>query len=518
MKKFIAAFIIFSCIMNFTTVFATPPGFSGGVSNEYEYEEIVFLTGEPVKFVGKLIMTENEKDDQKTVTYRLNLRPEDKTVSARLDRMITYVTSYTKRNDKGQTIADTSVSRYSETLQMGADRYQLADFQFSKSDVIDNRPAANFYSGNIKGRKYYTINRDQGKVIVDISGGDVGYQNFWGNTETQMLDCVITYDRQVDANRADENTNGSEVENISWQGTVKIQVSDSTTKVLKYADNEANFSSFNGGYIRVTNREMVSKYDYNLPKMNEADAGYSLSKIEIAAPDKTKRNEDIIMISKSMVPKLERLVVPKFRDTAGHWAQGYIEKLYSLDVFDENSQFFTPEIPMTRQEFTKGIIKACNIRPTVEEKKKPIVRKRNQPKEESPFVDVAVEDPDYEYIKDALNKGIIKGKTKDLFRPGEPLTRAQAITILIRALGFENKAPTPGYYTSFSDDREIPNWARDSIYVAGELGLIYGDEYNNINPNKVMSRAEASAMLVRFLEFLERDLQRDYRENIIYFN
>jgi len=33
-----------------------------------------------------------------------------------------------------------------------------------------------------------------------------------------------------------------------------------------------------------------------------------------------------------------------------------------------------------------------------------------------------------------------------------------------------------------------------------------------------MTRAEASAMLVRFLEFLERDLQRDYRENIILFN
>jgi len=33
-----------------------------------------------------------------------------------------------------------------------------------------------------------------------------------------------------------------------------------------------------------------------------------------------------------------------------------------------------------------------------------------------------------------------------------------------------------------------------------------------------MTRAESSAMLVRFLEFLEKDLQQDYRENIILYN
>lgn len=126
-------------------------------------------------------------------------------------------------------------------------------------------------------------------------------------------------------------------------------------------------------------------------------------------------------------------------------------------------------------------------------------------------------DDDYKYVKSGYDKGIIHGEN-NMFKPDTNLTRAQAITILVRALGFENKAPTPGYYTSFSDDREIPYWAKDSIYMAKEIGLIQGDKFNKVNPNKVMSRSEASAMLVRFLEFLERDLQRDYRENIIYFN
>ncbi|MEN6328450.1 MAG: hypothetical protein ABFD18_19850, partial [Syntrophomonas sp.] len=68
------------------------------------------------------------------------------------------------------------------------------------------------------------------------------------------------------------------------------------------------------------------------------------------------------------------------------------------------------------------------------------------------------------------------------------------------------------------DDSQIPGWARDSFYVAGEIGLIKGNNYNQANPNQVMTRAEASAMLVSFLSFLEVDLQKDYRENIILFN
>ena len=102
--------------------------------------------------------------------------------------------------------------------------------------------------------------------------------------------------------------------------------------------------------------------------------------------------------------------------------------------------------------------------------------------------------------------------------PEESLTRAEAIVILIRALGFENRAPAPGFITSFSDDALIPEWAKDSVYVAREIGLVTGDWDNRINPGKVLTRAEASSLLVKFLEFLEKDLQKDYRENIILYN
>ena len=496
-KRYGALMLILILLSASNLSWATPPDFSGAVNNEYAYEEVVFLSGQPIKFVGTYSVSESEKDNQRTVTYKLNkLTPEDRSIDATLTRTITYVTNYTKWNDRGQTTAQTTIKgKPKETIKIGNDTYDLVDYQFSKSDIIDNRPAADYYSGNVKGRKYYTINRNQGTVTMEFSGGNVGYENFWGNTETQILDYSISYSRP----------GVNDEESIAWQGTVNIQTSDSQTKTLRYSDNDANYTSFHGGYVRTTHREMVSKYEYNLPRFNEEGLVAN------------RRERGTIQLNLKRVPRLERLIVQKFRDIQGHWAEEDISKLYSLDVFDDDqSIFFAPSIPFTRLEFVKAVVKACNIRTSLENEKKTTAR-RSKVVEVSPFKDVSVDDSGYEFVKEAVNKKLISGVGNDLFQPNEPLTRAQAITILVRALGFEAKAPNPGYYTSFSDDVRIPAWAKDSIYIARELNLITGDDYNRVNPNKVVTRAEASSMLVRLLEFLEKDLQKDYRENIINF-
>lgn len=482
MKKAIVFLLLITLFIPNITL-GTPLDFTGGVQNEYKYEEIVFITGEPIKFTGTYSVSEKEKDNELSVTYKFKLTTEDTSLNGKLDRTITYTTIYDKHNNVGQTIGQTTVTKYKETIKFDKDTYELKDYQFSKSDVIDERPASTFYSGNFKGRKYYEYNKNGGYIIIEITGGNVGYENFWGSTETQIVDNII----EANIYPTDES------DGESWTGTYSYQVSDSMTKSLRYSENDATFSSFNGGYIRITERETVSRYSYNLPNA-----------------------KGTISLNQEMVPKLERLIVPKFRDVNGHWAEEYIEKLYSLDVFDDNSDIFAPDVPMTRLDFTKAIMRACDIRATMEEEKatKRISRKKTEA-EPSYFTDISTDNPDYQYIKAAVDKGIIKGISKDLFGPKKSLTRAEAVTILIRALGFESKAPNPGYITSFSDDRQIPSWAKDSIYMAKEIGLIQGDTLNRANPNQALTRAEASALIVRFLEFLEKDLQKDYRENII---
>ncbi|MGJ0846860.1 S-layer homology domain-containing protein [Tissierella praeacuta] len=463
--------------------FATPLEYVGGVQNEHQYEEMVFITGKPIKFIGTYSVSEKIKDKEESITYKFTLKSEDTSLDGKLDRTITYTTNLSKHANVNQTIGETTVTKYKENIKFGKDTYSLEDYQFSKSDIIDERPAADFYSGNIKARKYYEYNKNKGNVIIDITGGNVGYENFWGSTETQIISHIIT------ANiLGDKDEKGK-----SWQGSYTHQVSDSMTKSLRYSENDANFSSFHGGHIRITNQSVVSKYDYKLP-----DARGTVS------------------LNQDMVPRLERLIVPKFRDVNGHWAEENIKKLYSLDVFDDNSDIFGPNLPMSRLEFTKAIMRASDIRVTMEETRRSR-RKKNTPPEKSYFNDIDVNDTNYQYIKSGVDKKIITGISKNFFEPNKSLTRAEAITILVRALGFENRAPNPGYITSFSDDRNIPSWARDSIYMAREMNIVEGDAMNRVNPNQVLTKAEASTLIVKFLQFLEKDLQRDYRENIINF-
>lgn len=477
---------------------AVPPDFAGGVANEYKYQEVVFLTGIPIQFSGTIKKTEKEKGDLKTVTYTFALTPDDKSITGKLSRKTSYKISSDKDADLGQTLTETEVDNFKESITINGVKYDLKDLQFYKSDAIDNRPASDYYSGSIQARKTYVINKNQGEVIVDINGGDVGYNNFWGSTETQIMDYNISVNRTVEA------SDDSDSQEESWQGTIRVAVSDSIDKSLQYSENLASLSSFNGSYTRVTRGEMTSQYSYDLPVIVDGIA------------DNYDRNINQIRLNQEKVPRVEKLLIPKFRDTGGHWAEDYICQLYSLGVFEGSSQFFAPEAPISRIDFVRALVSICNIRANQAADKSKTSKKA--PPEVSPFTDVPASSADYKYVKAAIDKGLTSGVSDSEFGPELDVTRAQAINMLIRALGFENKAPTPGYSTSFVDEDQIPDWCLDSIYVASEIGLISGDSTNRINPQEVITRGEASAMLVRFLNILQSDLQKDYRENIILFS
>ena len=277
---------------------------------------------------------------------------------------------------------------------------------------------------------------------------------------------------------------------IGTRAYVTSKVSDSKSKTLQYEPHDPSLSSFIGGYIVVNESDMMGEYTYDIP--------YGAGKGKV-------------QLNKENVPTIERLIVPKFRDVSGHWAQDEIEKLYSLGIFDEITPFFSPNTPMNRYQFTVGVVKAVDLRVLEAPKNKKTPRK-------AIFSDLDPKEPNYLHIESAVQQGIINGFTPELFKPDNPITRVQAVAIFVRALGMEGRAPSPGYTTHFVDDSSIPAWAKDSVYVATELGLIYGDKYNRFNPHNQLTRAESSAILIRFLDFLENDLKQNYRDDILFFN
>jgi hypothetical protein len=482
MKKFKSVSILFIFAVMLVALLAMPKqsiaqsiDVTGGIQNEYQYEEYIFLTGKPVKFTGtsnSVSVTSKESKGKLIETYKFTLTGPNK---EKLTRNFTYTYDVENYDQIGQSTATGEVTKFTEKIVIGEKTFTLADYQLSKSTVTDKRPASDYYAGEAIARKTYTVAKDgKEKVIVSIESRNEGYENFWGATETQITDYNYTF----------QSANGT-----IQEGTVVNTVSTTKSRTTEYNKNTASLSSFNGNYKTISSADTVSNYEYELPTTSGTVA------LDIA-----------------YMPKVEMLKIPKFRDLASNWAKYNIESLYALGILDDDSNFFSPSTPMLRYDFAIAIGKAIDIR-VLEEI---TTKKSKKTTTKAVFNDVSKSKKDYEYLLAATQKGVITGVSATKFLPDSFLTREQAATILIRALGLEEKAPDPGYRTNFNDDYKISDFARDSVYMANELGLMSGS-YGNFNPTGTLTRAEASAIIDRFLNHLEANLKQNYRDDIINF-
>ena len=76
-----------------------------------------------------------------------------------------YVSDLKKNYEKkGQTTSNTVVKSYTEKVtRLIKVHITLDDYQFSQGSVIDNRPATDYYSGNVIARKIYLKSAKVGK-------------------------------------------------------------------------------------------------------------------------------------------------------------------------------------------------------------------------------------------------------------------------------------------------------------------------------------------------------------------
>lgn len=101
-------------------------------------------------------------------------------------------------------------------------------------------------------------------------------------------------------------------------------------------------------------------------------------------------------------------------------------------------------------------------------------------------------------VERMANKWIIKGKGNHRFDPSGTLTRAEAITLLVRALGLN-------VVTEDSTYEDVTNaWYAGAVITASKAGLIVENEVlrnkNQLKPLEEISREEFSVMLVRAMK------------------
>ena len=174
--------------------------------------------------------------------------------------------------------------------------------------------------------------------------------------------------------------------------------------------------------------------------------------------------------------------------TASEWAVAELERAEELGLIPDclEGEDLTQDI--TRAEFAAVAVKvyeALSGTPAI-----PIVN--------NPFTDCN----DVEVLK-AYNIGAVNGTSATTYDPDALLNREQAATMLTRVFKKVTLAgwtlPTDSQFTlpytkpaAFADDKDISDWAKDSVYFMAANGIINGVGNNKFAPKNVTTEEQAT--------------------------
>jgi len=458
------------------------------LSDTYNYREVTFVTGKPVVLDGTVVIKKTLKAgfENGTYTYKLSNVEQDAT----LTRVLLYETVVSTKVN-GQIARSTKFAKLpTEVLKVGGSTYTLSSSTFTRSNLTDPQPSIGYHAGEYSEKKVYKVGTgtDVPTVTVTSSGRVFAYDQYWSNTQTQKVKLMIMYAKKG---------------GTSWGGTAEVTVSGSSRQRMKYSENEPNAISFDGGYIRTTWDESVLDYSASFPEF-----------------DKTGNPTDHMISYKNKLelktePINERLMVPDIRHLKGHPSEKPIHILYGLEVLPGDGSDFNPEKYMTRAEFVSEAVKVFKKIPDDPNAKTAVTTVKKNVIAELPFIDLKETDPFIDDIIDASNRKIVIGTGMAYFRPDAYITRAEVVTIAIRALGLGNLAAYPYAVSPFADNDKIPSFARNAATVCAEVGVLEPDLDGNFRPNDHMTEGEAAEFLYRIINYMGDDLVTDYRENLI---
>lgn len=100
--------------------------------------------------------------------------------------------------------------------------------------------------------------------------------------------------------------------------------------------------------------------------------------------------------------------------------------------------------------------------------------------------------------------GVLTGGADGLFRPGDPITRAEASAVLVRLRGYTAEqvaaaGNAPGRYP----DVPLRYWAAGYVNLMDSLGVVRGYDDGTFRPQDLVTRAEFLTMLIRLLGYGE---------------
>lgn len=169
-------------------------------------------------------------------------------------------------------------------------------------------------------------------------------------------------------------------------------------------------------------------------------------------------------------------------DISGHWAETQIKEWANIGYISGYPDgTFLPDNSITRAEFLTLVNKIFKF----------------ENKININFIDVRPDYWAYSEIQKGISAGYVSGDKNGTFRPDDFITRQEAAVIINKLLDnteiTENKP-------NFKDAYDIDEWAKNSVDIVYEHGILSGFPNGTYRPKKYMTRAEAVSALKRLTE------------------
>lgn len=110
----------------------------------------------------------------------------------------------------------------------------------------------------------------------------------------------------------------------------------------------------------------------------------------------------------------------------------------------------------------------------------------------TPFRDVQSSDWFADDVDIAYTEGYVAGTSNNTFSPNDSIDREQAVVMLARNLMLQ---PAVGENVDFTDSREFSDWSRGLITTATNYQLIDGYPDGTFRPNNAITRGEAAILI-----------------------
>ena len=309
--------------------------------------------------------------------------------------------------------------------------------------------------------------------------------------KTNTSDATVT----VSVAKVDDGTRHNMTEALS--GTEASMLSEPIDfMVVITVDGEDFVLSSTNGYLSRSvplDEESTSEEEYATGVMYDEKSGTYL---HVPTLFYSEDGKDMAMLKRrglSIYTVVSRFKT--FDDIRLSWAKADIEALASRFIINGTSETtFSPDANITRAEYTAILMRALGM-------------PENEDAAKEAFSDVAADAWYAGVVGAALESGLITGYADGTFQPERSITRQEVAVLLSRAMAFAEKPMDVNnaqskLSTAFKDGTKDV-WNAEALVSMVEANIMRGTPEGEIRAASPATRAEVTAMIKRFLVYVE---------------